>query len=116
MGDIKKNHVLKEMCAAKGLALGGGKDDRIERLLEEAKKDGDLDNVVSLNIRNKRKEELMSMSKASVVTLCEKTGVNPLVKDVMVERVLSHESEGGAAIAMTNAEAPAAKKARLSKK
>lgn len=114
--DTKKNDALKQMCAAKGLALGGGKEDRIERLLEEAQKDGDLDKVVSVNIRSKRKAELMSMNKASVVTLCEKTGVDPLVKDVLVERILSHENEGGAAIAMGNAEAPAAKKARLSRK
>lgn len=114
--DTKKNDVLKEMCAAKGLALGGGKDDRIERLLEESQKDGDLDKIVSVNIRQKRKEELMSMNKPLLVGLCEKTGVDPALKDVMVERILSHESEGTAAIAMTDAEAPPAKKARLSKK
>merc|ERR1711971_739448 len=32
----KTNTVLKEMCAAKGLALGGDKDDKIERIVEEA--------------------------------------------------------------------------------
>jgi hypothetical protein len=114
--DTKKNAALKEMCAAKSLAVGGGKDDLIDRLVEEAQKDGDLDKVVSLNIRNKRKQELMSMDKAAVVMLCEKTGVDPAVKDVMVERILAHESEGGAVIAMTNIEAPAGKKARTSKK
>jgi len=114
--DTRKNAALKEMCAAKSLAVGGGKDDLIDRLVEEAQKDGDLDKVVSLNIRNKRKQELMSMDKAAVVMLCEKTGVDPAVKDVMVERILAHESEGGAVIAMTNIEAPAGKKARTSKK
>lgn len=113
--DTKTNAALKEMCVSKGLAVGGGKDDRIERLVEEAEKDGDLDKVVSMNLRNKRKQELMSMDKSAVVTLCEKTGVDPVVKDVMVERVISRESEGGPALAITN-EAPAGKKARLSKK
>jgi len=69
-----------------------------------------------MNIRIKRRQELMSMDKSAVVTLCEKTGVDPAVKDVMVERILSLESEGGPALAMTNALEPAAKKPRLTKK
>jgi len=113
--DTKTNAALKEMCVGKGLAVGGGKDDRIERIVEELQKEGELDKVVSMTIRNKRKQELMAMDKTSVVMICEKTGVDPAVKDVMVERIMSHESEGGAVIAMTNAE-PTAKKARVSKK
>lgn len=108
--NTKTNAALKDLCGAKGLAVGGGKDDRIDRLLEEAEKDRELDKVVSINIRNKRKEELMSMDKASVLKLCEKTGVDPSVKGVMVERILSHESEGAGVIAMTNAEEPRAKR------
>jgi len=114
--DAKTNAALKEMCENKGLAVGGGKDDRIERLAEAAQKDGDLDKIVSTNIRIKRKQELMSMEKSAVLTLCEKTGVDPAVKDVMVERILSLESESGPALAMTNAGEPAAKKPRLTKK
>merc|ERR1711871_296192 len=114
--DSKTNAALKDLCSAKGLAVGGGKDDRIERLVEEAKKDGELDKIVSANLRNKRKEELMSMEKPAVVQLCEKTGVDPAVKDIMVERILAQESEGGAVIAMANVEAPPTKKARVSKK
>merc|ERR1712106_172603 len=112
----KTNAALKEMCESKGLAVGGGKDDRTERLAEAAQKDGDLDKIVSMNIRIKRRRELMSMEKSAVVTLCERTGVDPAVKDVMVERILSFESEGGPALAMTNAVEPAAKKPRLTKK
>jgi len=114
--DTKTNAKLKELCGASGLALGGGKDDRIERLVDEAQKEGELDKIVSVNIRNKRKEELMSMDKPAVLKLCEQTGVEPAVKDIMVERIISHEGEGGAVIAMANIEAPAAKKARVSKK
>merc|ERR1712146_591475 len=113
--EAKTNAALKDMCAAKGLPVGGGKEDRIERLLEEVQKEGGLDQVVSLNIRNKRKHELMSMDKTDVLKVCEKTGVEPVVKDIMVERIIMHESEGGAAIALSNAE-PAAKKSRTSKK
>lgn len=111
----KTNAALKEMCAAKGLALGGDKEERIERLVDEQKKEGAFDKIVSMSLRNKRKEELMSMEKPAVVKLCEKTGADPLVKDIMVERIMMHESEGETVIAMTDAE-PAAKRARVSKK
>merc|ERR1719162_2184901 len=59
--DAKTNAALREMCESKGLAVGGGKDDRIERLAEAAHTDGVLDKVVSMNIRIKRKQELISM-------------------------------------------------------
>jgi len=111
----KTNAALKEMCSRKGLALGGDKDDKIDRLIEEILKEGDLDQVVSRNLRNKRKDELMAMEKPAVVKLCEQAGVDPAVKEIMVERLLMHESEGGAAIAMADAEPPA-KRARTSKK
>merc|ERR1711896_97663 len=106
------NTALKEMCSSKGLALGGDKDEKIERLIEEILKEGDLDQVVSRNLRDKRKDELMGMEKSAVVKLCEQTGVDPFVKDIMVERLLNHQSEGGA-IAMADVE-PSAKRARTS--
>merc|ERR1712185_241886 len=111
----KTNAALKEMCAAKGVAVGGDKEERIERIVDELQKEGDLDQVVSRNLRNKRKDELMAMEKPAVVKLCEQAGVDPAVKEIMVERLLMYESEGGAAIAMADAD-PSAKRARTSKK
>jgi len=105
------NAALKEMCAKKSLAVGGDKEERIERLVDEVKKEGGLDKVVSLDIRNKRKAELMAMDKPAVLKLCEKNNVNPVVRDIMVERIMMRESEGDAAIAMTDAD-PAAKRRR----
>lgn len=113
--DSKTNAALKDMCAAKGLPVGGDKEERIERLVDEAQKDGDLDKIVCKNLRNKRKEELMCMDKPAVVQLCEKMCVDPLVKDIMVERIMMQENEGEDAIAMSDME-PAAKRARVSKK
>jgi len=108
------NAALKELCVTKGLAVGGDKEERIERLVEDIRAGGELDKVVSMNIRTKRKEELMAMDKPTVLKLCESTGVDPLVKDIMVERIISQEGEGETAIVMTDE--PAAKKARVSKK
>merc|ERR1712070_414302 len=110
----KTNAALKEMCSSKGLALGGDKDDKIERLVDEVLQERGLDQLVSRNLRNARKDELMGMEKAAVVKLCEQTGVDPAVKEIMVERILMQQSEGGV-IAMTDMEPPA-KRARVSKK
>jgi len=112
--ETQTNAALKDLCVAKGLPVGGGKEERVERLAEDIRKDGDIDKIVSINTRMKRKEELMSMDKPTVLKLCEKVGVDPLVKDIMVERILSQETEGEAALVMTDE--PAAKKARVSKK
>jgi len=84
---------------------------KIQLIIEEAKKECEFDRVVSANIRNKRKDELMSMDKPSVLKLCEATGVDPCVKEIMVERIMSHESEAGEGIAAEDLQ-PAAKKAR----
>jgi len=113
--ETQTNATLKELCLSKGLAVGGGKEDRIERLVDEIQRDGDLDTVVSRNLRNARKDELMSMDKPVVVKLCEQLSINPVVKDIMVERIMMHESEGETAIAMTDVEPPT-KRARVSKK
>merc|ERR1712176_314288 len=99
------------MCNAKGLPVGGTKDDRIERIVDEWQKGGDLDKIVTTDLRNKRKEEMMAMDKSAVVKLCEKVDVDPIVKDIMVERILTHQSEAGEAIAMNDAET-ASKRAR----
>merc|ERR1712086_1067965 len=111
--ETQGNAALKEMCAAKGLAVGGGKEEKVERLVEEMKisQQGELDKTVSRTIREKRKEELMSMDKAAVLKICQEKEIDPAVKDIMVERIMSRESEGDVAMAMMD-EAPAAKRAR----
>jgi len=100
----KTNAALKDLCATKGLALGGGKEDRIERLLEEANRDGEVDKMVSKMMRSARQDQLMSMEKVDVLKLCEKMDLDPLTKDIMVERLLAYEGE---------CEEPVTKKARM---
>lgn len=99
---------LKALCLQKGLKAGVTKEDRIERLLEEARNDGSVDRIASAMIRNLRKQELVSMSKAALLELCDETGVDPLVQEIMVERLLSHEQE-------EDTVEPASKKSRSNK-
>merc|ERR1712048_495949 len=99
----KTANELKEMCTEKGIAAGVGKDDRINRLVEATLQNGGFDTITAKALRNERKQSLDSMDKAALVKLCEDLGIDTLVKEVMVERILSHEAEIGE---------PVAKKAR----
>merc|ERR1711953_1376782 len=108
--DAKSNVKLKDMCASKALAVGGSKEQLVQRLLEDAQEAGEIDKVVSVITRDARKEELMALDKPSVLKLCEAAGADPLVKDIIVERIIARESEGG------DDAVPAAKRARKSQK
>merc|ERR1712061_25605 len=98
---------LKDMCASKGLASGVGKPDRVERLIAEVRRSGGVDQLVANQVKAERRVELLAMDAAAVQKLCEKTATDPLVKEVMVERLLAHETEFG----RSDGE-PSAKKAR----
>jgi hypothetical protein len=99
----KSNAQLKSLCQNSGLALGGGKEDKVERLLEEKRHDGTIDKEVSVTVRYSRKDELMQKTKDEVLSLCDKMEIDPYLKDVMIERLLAYESE---------TEQPVTKKAR----
>merc|ERR1712048_1036611 len=86
---------LKDLCSAKSLAVGGGKEDKIVRLLEQAQADGEVDDAVSAIMFGQRKEELRVMEKQDLLTLCAKVGADPCVKEVMIERLMSFEDENG---------------------
>jgi hypothetical protein len=89
----KSNAQLKSLCQTSGLAVGGGKEDKVERLLEEKRNDGSIDKEVSATVRLSRKDELMQKSKDEVLSICERMEIDPYLKDVMVERLISYEDE-----------------------
>lgn len=86
---------LKETCAKKGLAVGGTNEDKISRLVDAAKKEGDLDSIVVKMNQDARRNELSGMEKTQLVMLCDSLEVDALVKEVLVERLLTHEAEIG---------------------
>mmetsp|Transcript_107816 Transcript_107816/g.337611 ORF Transcript_107816/g.337611 Transcript_107816/m.337611 type:complete len:286 (-) Transcript_107816:202-1059(-) len=112
--DAKTNVELKELCASKGLKLGNAREERVERLVEDLQQSGEIDAAVTRAARKTRREALNTLGKEDLVELCAKLGIDPLVKEVLVERILSYEAECGPLVA--EAAAPAAKKARSSKK
>merc|ERR1711879_431599 len=102
MGEKKKAELeektaadLKDLCASKGLKLGAGKQDRVATLLEDAKASGEVDTIIGSKLKEARRVELLALDKEAVVKLCEASGADPTVKEVMVERLLAHEDDFG---------------------
>merc|ERR1712194_402788 len=86
-------NALKQLLVAKGLKAGVGKADRVQRLAEEAQKDGSITKKISLMTRIERKEQLLAMDKAAVLDLCHELEIDPVLKDVIVQRIISHETD-----------------------
>merc|ERR1712066_654181 len=83
----KSNDDVKEMCREKALALGGSKTERIDRILDLAKKNGEVQKVLDQIALDARRAELLQMEKDGLYKLCQQTGIDPLVKEIMVERI-----------------------------
>merc|ERR1719210_2761639 len=81
--DGKTASELKDLCEAKGLKVGGGKEEKVERLLEDAQKSGEVHSAVAMVIRKARREALGALARDELLALCEKLGADPLVKEVM---------------------------------
>merc|ERR1712032_1754519 len=98
---------LKQLALSKGLAAGGLEAMVQTILVDEARRSGEVDQLVASQVKAERRVELLAMDVAAVKKLCEKAAADPLVKEVMVDRLLAHEAEFGG----NNAE-PDMKKAR----
>jgi len=93
--ESKTNAELKDLCYAKSLAPGLSKEGRVERLLEQARSDGEIDTRVSAKLFEKRREQLISIERSELLALCDKFDADPCVKEVLIERLLAFEEEHG---------------------
>jgi len=92
--DLKAKNLsdLKDLCRSKTLPIGGSKDDLVARCLAAAKKEGEVEKSLNNMAAESRRSELLGLDKDKLLALCKKVGVDPLVKEVMVERIVSQES------------------------
>jgi hypothetical protein len=88
----KKNKELQDILQAYALKTSGTKPARVERLLTVWQEQGEIEKVLAGRAFQSRKTELQSMSKDILYDLCRKKGVDALSKDILVERLLVHES------------------------
>merc|ERR1711957_753282 len=66
---LKSAPDLKDLCAAKGLKLGGSKEEKVERLVEKAKAEGEVEKVLASMARQERRAALACMDKAELSKL-----------------------------------------------
>jgi len=88
-------NALKEMCAAQNLKPSSSKEAMVERLIENLKSGGEIDKIVAAKSCQARSKQLSEMKREALLQLCGQYSVNAFVKEIMVERVLSHEGEHG---------------------
>merc|ERR1719487_1732022 len=88
----KTNKELKELLQAYALQTSGTKPERVERLLAAWQEQGEIEKVLAGMAFQARKAELNAMDKIMLFELCKKKGVDALSKDVLVDRLLVHES------------------------
>jgi len=92
--DSLSNQELVDLCLEKGFKQGTAKKDRMERLLAEVRKTGEIEAAVASIARKARRVELLALDKAALLKLCTKNGVDPLMKSVLVERIMTKENGG----------------------
>jgi len=83
---------LKELCEAKNLKSGGSKPEKVERLLAAAKQDGEIEIILAGMARAARRQGLIALSNVDLQGICKKSGIDPLMKEVMVDRIIAHEA------------------------
>jgi len=83
---------LKELLQAYALQTGGTKPALVDRLLATWKEQGEIEKVLAGMAFQARKVELNAMDKVELFELCKKKGVDALSKEILVERLLVHES------------------------
>jgi len=82
---------IKSICSKKRLKLTGTKAELVKRLLGTWKEEGGVEAGLRLLARKSRRSQLASMDKKALFSLCDKRRIDALVKEVMVERLLSYE-------------------------
>lgn len=86
------NQELKDLCVSRGLKAGASKEDRVDRILIHARGNGEVERVLASMARDERRNELLGLDEKALMELCSKSGVNPLVKAIMVDRLLLNEA------------------------
>lgn len=86
---------VKELCDAAGIKGMMSKQVRIETLMKQWQAEDGVDKALKQRAHDRREEQLLSMDKDGLRDLCTKAGVDPFVKEMMVERIVKRECELG---------------------
>merc|ERR1711904_424039 len=86
---------LSKLCDSMGLKGLRSKDERVQRLLVHWQENDGVDNALAQIAKDERKQELDAFDNGKLQKLCTKMGVDPFVKEIMVERISKHENDAG---------------------
>jgi hypothetical protein len=86
---------LKKLCTAAQIAGNLTKAERVEKLLANWLHDDGVSKRLQDKARDKKISELSAMDKPTLRKLCEKAGIDPFLKDVLVDRIVRHETTTG---------------------
>jgi len=106
----KSGAELKDICAGKGLRPGVSKEDRVRAIVQNWRADRAVDAAVVESRRAARAAELALAALGDLVAVCKGLGIDTVVKEVMVGRLLAHEEEHGCAEDEAPAAAPVVRK------
>merc|ERR1719182_746616 len=86
---------LSKLCESAGVKGLRSKEERVQRLLMQWQESDGVDKALAQVAQNERKDELNAMESTKLQKLCTKTGVDPYVKEIMVERISKREHDTG---------------------
>merc|ERR1719408_1232283 len=84
---------LNKLCDSLGLKGVRSKEERVQRLLVHWQENDGVDKALAQIAQEERAQQLNAMDNNQLQKLCSKVGVDPFVKEVMVERISKHEYE-----------------------
>lgn len=116
--EAKSGNDLKEMCVSRGLTSTLTIEGRVQTLLHDCQERGEIDKAIALSAQAARRAVLDAMDKGALKQLCNDLKVDPLVKPVLIERLLQFEADAGHFEAEDGKvpSEPPTKKQRVSKK
>merc|ERR1719394_723226 len=86
---------LAERCKAAGITGRLTKESRVQQLLAKWQQDDGISKGLAAMAVQERQAELAGMENSGLIELCDKAGVDPLLKEVMVDRLVKHEGATG---------------------
>merc|ERR1719453_750346 len=93
--EAKSAPELNKLIESIGLKGLRSKEERVQHLLVHWQENDGVDKALAQMAVEERTEQLKAMDDADLQKICQKTGVDPYIKEVMVDRISKKENEVG---------------------
>jgi len=86
---------LNKLCEASGIKGLKSKEERVQRLLVHWQENDGVDKALAQIAQEERTQALNVLDSCQLQKLCQKAGVDPFVKEIMVDRIATAENAMG---------------------